>query len=354
LSKFTKKRSRKSGLAPGTLVHIGEQKVSKAKITIIDYNDANCEIKSPASCEECYPYKDKPSVTWINIDGLHELPVIEKIGAHFGLHPLLLEDLVNTEQRPKLEDYDSYFFIVLKMLSLNPQNSEINSEQISLILGSNFVLSFQETEGDIFDPIRDRIKNNKGRIRKMGADFLAYSLMDAIVDNYFIILEKLGERVELLEDELVQKPTQSTLHEIHKLKREMIFLRRSVWPLREVLASLERDESPLLTPQVSPFFRDVYDHTIQVIDTIETLRDMLSGMIDIYLSSISNRMNAVMKVLTVIATIFMPLTFLVGVYGMNFKFIPLAEWSYGFYSIWAASLVIALAMLIYFKRRRWL
>ena len=354
MPRFTKKRSRKSGLAPGTLVHIGEQKISKAKITIIDYNETSCEIKSSVSCEECYPYKDKPSVTWINIDGIHELPVIEKVGAHFGLHPLLLEDIVNTDQRPKLEDYDSYFFIVLKMLTLNPQNFEINSEQISLILGSNFVLSFQETEGDIFDPIRDRIKNNKGRVRKMGPDYLAYSLMDAIVDNYFIILEKLGERVEFLEDALVTKPTQATLHEIHKLKREMIFLRKSVWPLREVLAALERDESPLLTPQTSPFFRDVYDHTIQVIDTIETLRDMLSGMIDLYLSSISNRMNSVMKVLTVIATIFMPLTFLAGVYGMNFKYMPELEWPYGYYFTWLIMVVIGAAMFLYFKRKNWI
>jgi magnesium transporter len=229
----------------------------------------------------------------------------------------------------------------------------VAAEQVSLILGPNYVISFQEGE-DVFEPLRERIKSGKGRIRKMGADYLAYALLDSIVDNYFAVLEKLGEAVEFLEEKLVTDPTRDTLHAIHNLKREMIFLRRSVWPLREVLGSLERGESPLVKDSTEVFFRDVYDHTIQVIDTIETFRDMLSGMLDIYLSSISNRLNEVMKVLTIIATLFIPLTFLVGVYGMNFKYMPELGLRWAYPVLWAIMVGTAVAMLIYFRKKRWL
>lgn len=354
MPKIRKRRSKKSGLDPGTLVHIGEPKTEQVKITIIDYNETQFQIKSPVSCEECYPFKDKPSVSWINIDGIHQGDVIEKIGVHFGLHPLLLEDIMNTDQRPKMEDYDSYLFVVLKMLTINPSGNDVASEQISLVLGQNFVISFQEKEGDIFDVIRERIKNNKGRIRKSGADYLAYSLIDAIVDNYFLVLETIGDRVESLEDELVSNPTESTLRAIHQLKREMLFLRKSVWPLREVISSLEKSESELVKEHTELYLRDIYDHTIHVIDSIETFRDVLSGMLEIYLSSLSHKMNRVMKTLTIIATIFMPLTFLVGIYGMNFNHIPYADRHWGFYSVWGMSFMVAAVMLIYFKVRKWI
>jgi magnesium transporter len=355
MPKLTKKRSEKAGLPPGSLVHIGEKKAEEVKITIIDYDETHFQEKIVKTIAECIPFKDKPTVTWINVDGIHQVELLEKLGQCYGLHPLTLEDILNTDQRPKIEDFGDYVYIVLKMLYYRDKTDEIVTEQMSLILGSNFVISFQEgIEGDLFDPIRERIRSEKGRIRKMGADYLAYSLLDSIVDYYFVILEKLGERIEFLEEKLVANPNPETLQIIHNLKREMIFLRKSVWPLREVISGLERGESSLIKESTRIYLRDIYDHTIQVIDTIETFRDMLSGMLDIYLSSVSNRLNAVMKVLTIIATIFMPLTFLAGIYGMNFKFMPELEWRWGYLLIWMVMLGIGVFMLFYFKKKKWL
>ena len=344
----------KVGLPPGTLVHIGERKTEKVKITVIDYDSKNFQEKEAEKIEECFPFKDKPTVTWINIDGLQEVEVVEKIGIHFGVHPLIMEDILHTGQRPKAEDLGDYLFIVLKMIYHDENEGEIMGEQISLILGHNYVISFQEREGDVFNQIRERIRNSKGRIRRGGADYLAYTLLDAVVDHYFVILEKLGERIESLEEELVTNPTPETLQIIHTLKRNLIFLRKSVWPLREVINALERGESPLITKPTGIYLRDVYDHTIQVIDTIETFRDMVSGMLDIYLSSLSNRMNEVMKVLTIMATIFIPLTFIAGIYGMNFKFMPELEWHWGYPSALIVMLIVVGFMVMYFRKKKWL
>lgn len=352
--RFIKKRSKKAGLPPGTLVHIGEKKVERAKITIIDYDEAQFKEKEIERVEECFPFKDKPNVTWINIDGIHQVAILEKLGKHFDLHPLLLEDIMHTEQRPKMEDFGDYIFVVLKVLYWDEKDSEIKPEQVCLILGSNFVISFQEGAGDVFNPIRERIRKAKGRIRKMKADYLAYALVDTIVDHYFIILEKLGEKIEGMEEELVTNPTPETLQAIHTLKRELIFLRKSVWPLREAVNSLERGESSLIHESTGIYLRDVYDHTIQVIDTIETFRDMVSGMLDIYLSSISNKTNEVMKVLTIMATIFIPLTFIASIYGMNFKYIPELEWHWGYPVILFVMVAVGISMLAFFRRKRWL
>jgi magnesium transporter len=354
MPRFIKKRSKTIGQPPGTLVHIGEKKAEEMRITIIDYDETHFEEKEAKTVEECFPFKDTPTVTWINIDGLHQVEIIEKIGKHFNLHPLILEDILNTGQRPKIEDFIEYLYVVLKMLYYDDKEAEVKAEQVSLILGSNFVISFQEKEGDVFNPIRDRIRNSKGRIRKMGADYLAYALLDGVVDNYFIILEKLGETIENMEEELVSNPTPETSQGIHRLKGEMIFLRKSVWPLREVINGLERGESSLIKESTGIYLRDVYDHTIQVIDTIETYRDIVSGMVDTYLSSISNRMNEVMKVLTIIATIFIPLTFVAGIYGMNFKYMPELEWGWGYFVILAIMVTVGISMLIYFRRKKWL
>jgi len=354
MPKLVKRRSKKAGLPPGTLVHIGEKKAEAPKINIMDYDEAHFQEQEIKTIEECFLFKDKPTVTWINVDGLHQVEILEKLGGCYGLHPLVLEDILNTDQRPKMEDYGEYLYIVLRMLNYNDKSSEIESEQISLILGPNFVISFQEREGDTFNPIRERIRNGKGRIRKMEADYLAYTLLDSIVDNYFIILEKLGEKIEFLEDKLVTHPTSEILQVIHHLKREMIFLRKAVWPLREVISGLERGESSLIKESTKVYLRDVYDHTIQTIDTIETYRDMVSGMLDIYLSSVSNRLNAVMKVLTIIATIFMPLTFIAGIYGMNFKYMPELEWRWGYPIIWLIMVGIGVFMLAYFRKKKWL
>ncbi|MDF1532632.1 MAG: magnesium/cobalt transporter CorA [Methanosarcinales archaeon] len=353
MSRFFKK-SKKVGLPPGTLQHIGEKKVDKVKISILDYDETNLEDKVAKTVEECFPFKEKPTVTWINVDGLHQVDIIETIGKHFDVHPLIMEDIVHTDQRPKMEDFGHYIFIVMKMLWFNESNNEIMGEQISLILGNNFVISFQEMEGDTFDPVRERIRNSKGRIRKMGPDYLAYALVDSIVDNYFLILEKLGERIEEIEEELVTNPIPETLQTIHEMKREMIYLRKSVWPLRELISGLERGESTLIQDSTAIYLRDVYDHTIQVIDTIETFRDMLSGMLDIYLSSVSNRMNEVMKVLTIIATIFIPLTFFAGVYGMNFEYMPELGWQWSYPLLWLVFIGTGFSMLLFFKRKRWL
>jgi len=360
MPRFIKKRSKTIGQPPGTLVHIGEKKTEETRITIIDYDETHFEEKKAKTVEECFPFKDTPTVTWINIDGIHQVEIIEKIGKHFSLHPLILEDILNTGQRPKIEDFIEYLYVVLKMLYYDDKEAEVKAEQVSLILGSNFVISFQEREGDVFNPIRDRIRGSKGRIRKMGADYLAYALLDGVVDNYFMILEKLGEEIEDMEEELVSNPTPETSQGIHRLKGEMIFLRKSVWPLREVINGLERGESSLIKESTIIYLRDLYDHTIQVIDTIETYRDIVSGMVDTYLSSISNRMNEVMKVLTVIAVIFIPLTFIAGIYGMNFNpeaspwNMPELNWSFGYLSVIGLMFLIALGMIIYFKRKKWL
>jgi magnesium transporter len=352
--KASERRSRKAGLPPGTLVYTGEQRVESVRITVIDYDEQHVQEKQVASIEECFPFSATPTVTWINVDGLHDVSVIEKLGKAFDLHPLIMEDILSTAQRPKFEDYEKNIFIVLRMLSFSDDHQMVETEQVSLIMGPNFVLSFQERVGDVFDFVRDRIRNAKGRVRKLGADFLAYSLVDAIVDSYFVILEKLGEKIEDLEEELVSDPDEKTVRRIHSLKREIITLRRSIWPLRELVNGLQRSESPLITKPTSVYLRDVYDHTIQIIDTIESFRDMVSGMLDIYLSSVSNRMNAVMKVLTIIATLFIPLTFIAGVYGMNFEYMPELKWRYGYAAIWAVMVLVASIMLLYFRKKKWL
>ena len=355
MDEMIKKRSKKAGLLPGTLIHIGEQRAGASKITVISYDDTQFHEEELKTVEECFPYKDKPSMTWINIDGIHQKEILEKLSGYFGFHPLVMEDIMNTDQRPKMEDYTDYLYIVLKMLYYNDEDNKISTEQVSLIVAPHIVISFQEgLEGDVFGPLREHLRNDKGRVRKMGSDYLAYSMIDAVVDSYFMIIEKLGEKIELIEEELISDPGTKTLHEIHYLKREMIFLRKAVWPLREVVGQMMRGESPLIHDGMKIYLRDVYDHTIQIIDTIETLRDMVTGMLDIYLSSVSNRLNAVMKVLTIIATIFIPLTFIVGVYGMNFKYMPELEWRFGYPVLWLIMIVIGVSMLIFFKKRNWL
>ena len=351
----TKKRSSKQGLPPGSLVYVGDKPHDKTlKITVIDYDEHTLDERTFDDVTQCFVFKDKPSVTWINIESVHLAGVLERLGECYGFHPLVLEDIMNTEQRPKVEDFGEYMYLVLKMLTYDGASAALASEQVSVIFGPNYVISFQEgIEGDAFEPIRERIRSGKGRIRGQGADYLAYSLMDAIVDKYFTVLEGVGERIETLEQELLTKPDNQSLATLHALKREMLFLRKIAWPLREVISNLQKSDSALIGEHTRLYFRDVYDHVIQIIDTIETFRDMLSGLLDVYLSSVSNRMNEVMKVLTVIATIFIPLTFIAGVYGMNFKYMPELEWPWGYPLIWAVMLGAAAGMLYYFRRKKW-
>ena len=362
MSRLIKKSSKTKGLPPGSIVHVGEKKTKTVKISVIDYNAKKFEEKKVEKIEDCFSFKSKPTITWVNIDGLHEIEIIEKIGKCFDIHPLVLEDIVDTDQRPKIEDYEKHIFSVLKMLYVDDKTHMINSEQVSIIFGQNFVISFQETIGDVFDNIRERIRKGKGRIRKMGADYLAYSLIDAIVDNYFSILETIGDRVESMEQDVITNPNPDILQKIYNLKREMIYLRKSVWPLREVINNLLREESRLIRSTTHIYLRDLYDHTIQVIDTIETFRDMVSGMLDIYMSSVSNKMNEVMKVLTIFAAIFIPLTFIAGIYGMNFQNIngnapfnmPELYWEYGYLFALGIMAALVITMLAYFKHKKWL
>ena len=353
LAKLGKKRL-KVGLAPGTLVHVGEKKAEKVVIRVLIYNSEELIEKELQTVEECLAFKDNPGMNlWVNVDGLDRIEVIEKLGSYFKIHPLTLEDVLNTGQRPKMEDYDSYIYTVLKMILLDEEREEIIIDQVSIILGSNYILSFQEREGDVFDPLRERLKNPASRLRKNGVDHLAYSLIDAIIDNYFLILEHFGEEIEDLEEKLIENPMPETMRMIQKHKRDMIILRRSVWPLRELINSLQRVESGLINETTQIYLRDIYDHTIQVIDSVEAFRDILSSMVDVYLSSLSNRMNDIMKVLTIIATIFIPLTFVAGVYGMNFDYMPELRWHWGYPVVMLSMALIGISMFLYFKKRRW-
>lgn len=352
--KIMRKRSKRPGLPPGTLVYVGDNKNVESSIRIFDYNSdvlKEYEIQNPEELEHCL---DEDTVSWINITGLNDLELIEKIGKVFDIHPLVLEDIVNTDHRPKFEEYDDYYYSIVKMLTYNEKNAEMNSEQVSFILGKNYLITFQEIEGDVFDAIRERLRKNKGRVRRENSDYLCYTLMDSIVDNYFIVLENIAEETEQLEDILLKNASSSVLQRIHKLKRQLIFMRKSVWPLREILNNIDRMESELVKSSSKLFFRDVYDHTIQIIDTVENLRDIVTGMLDIYLSTVSNGMNEVMKVLTIIATIFIPLTFIAGIYGMNFQFMPELAWKIGYPLALTAMAFVGIVMLIFFKRKNWI
>lgn len=341
-------------LAPGSLVYTGEKKMDKPRIRFFDYDEQQVREEEVDDIQKCFPLRDLPTVSWINVDGLHEVDLIGNLGKHFNIHSLVLEDIVHTDQRPKIEDMGNYLFIVMKMIYFRQTNVRFESEQISFLVGPGFVISFQERAGDVFEAVRDRIRNARGRIRKMGTDYLVYSLLDAIVDRYFEIIEKTGDIVESLEDEVMTNPAPSTLQNLYQTKRELLFLRRSIWPLREVVNEMNRGESTLVHETTHPFIRDLYDHTIQVIDMIETLRDVNSGLFDMYLSNVSNRMNEVMKVLTIIATIFIPLTFIAGIYGMNFEFMPELKWRWGYFGVWSLMVILFGAMLFFFKKKKWL
>jgi magnesium transporter len=350
--KLVQKRSKKTGLPPGSLVHIGERKSEQVTVTVFQYSSATLEERQVEQLDRLSPPADE-SVIWINVGGVHRVEVVETLGRQFSLHPLLLEDVANTDQRPKLDDYESYIFVVMKMLSLTGRN-EIAFEQVSLVLGRTYVLSFQENGTDVFQPVRERLRGGKGRLRQSGADYLLYALIDAIVDQYFAVLESLGEKIEALQQTVVADPKPETLNDIHALKRQLLFVRRAVWPLRDVMNNLSRSECPCLQQATKVFFRDVYDHVVQIVDTIETLREMVSASLDIYLSSVSYRLNAVMRVLTVITTIFMPLSFISSIYGMNFDYMPELRSPWGYPLVLGVMATVGVGMLVLFRKKRWL
>jgi magnesium transporter len=336
-------------------MHIGEKKEHAVKISVMRYNEKEFEEFQAKSAEECARAVKGKDRVWINIDGVHDVELIDRIGKEFGISPLILEDIANTTQRPKVEDYGEYLYAVLQMFYYSADGKDIVSEQVSMILGKNYVISFQEEAGrDVFGPVRERIRDGKGPMRKNGADYLFYSLMDSIVDNYFVILEGIGDSIEELEEKLTVKPDQKVLRKIHELKVKVLLFRKAVWPLREVMTCLARGETALIRKGTTEYLRDVYDHVIEVIETVETHREMMTGMVDIYLSSTNNKMNEIMKVLTIIATIFIPLTFITGVYGMNFHFMPELEWELGYSFAWGMMAVVALVMIVYFKIKKWI
>ncbi|MCK9441415.1 MAG: magnesium/cobalt transporter CorA [Methanothrix sp.] len=361
-------------LAAHPLPMASEKPLERPKITIIDYDEQHYHEAEVKEVEECFRFKDRPTVTWINIDGLHQMEVLEKLGSCYGIHPLVLEDIL-TDQRPKIEDYDDYIFIVLKMLYYDEKgdkkaeerdsgdgeededdlgDTNLDMDQVSMILGPNFIISFKEKEVDVFNPLRDRLRTAKGKIRKQGSDYLAYSMIDAIVDHYFLIMEKLGDRFEDLEDVVVSNPEPGILPTIYNLKRDMLFLRKSVWPLREAISKMQRSDSPLVSEAIKIYLRDVYDHTIQVIENIETFRDMSASLLETYLSSLSNKLNEVIKLLTIISTIFIPLTFLAGLYGMNFRFMPELESPLGYPAVLILMLMVVVIMMVYFRKKEWI
>jgi magnesium transporter len=347
-------RTRKAGQPPGTLIHIGQKKVDVQRISVIDYDESGIrEYEIQDIQQQCVTLKEKPTVTWINVDGVHDVEKLRALGDCFGLHPLVLEDILNTDQRPKMEDYGDYLYLVFKMLYYDAQSGIVLREQVSLILGDTFVISFQEREGDVFHPVRERIRSGKGQTRKAGPDYLVYTLLDAAVDNYFSVLEKLGENIEILADRVLKTPEPKTLNEIQTSKREMLFMHRWIWPLREAIGALGKRDSGLVKESTAIYLRDVYDHTLQIMDAVDLYREMLSETLDLYISSVSNKLNQIMTVLTIIATIFIPLTFLAGVYGMNFKYMPELEWRWGYPLIWFVMVGVGAFMLISFKRKKW-
>lgn len=346
-----RKRFATPGTSPGTLRPLEVRRVEQVIITVIDYNADTYEERTVTTVEDCFAYCHTPTVTWINVTGLHDVEVIQKLGEKFGLHSLALEDVLNTGQRPKLDDYDDHYFIVVRELRWR---GGLEADQISLFLGRKYVITLQETEWDVFDPVRERIRKGKGRIRKLGSDYLAYALIDRVVDELFPILESYGERLEELEDELIDNPTRETLQEIHHIKRDLLTLRRTIWPEREIINALMREESKLFRRDTKIYLRDIYDHTVQLVEIIETYRELAASMMDVYLSSLSNRMNEIMKVLTLIATIFIPLTFIVGIYGMNFDYMPELHWIWGYPVVLLVMAIIVIGMLIYFRRKGWL
>ena len=352
--KRTSNYKKKIGQVPGTLVYTGDKEDSKLFIEAFDYESNSCKEKELSKIEEAFSFKATNSVSWININGLNHIEDIEKLGKHYKLHPLVLEDIVNISQRPKIDEYDDYLFLVIKMMYYDTTEN-IVSEQISFVLGKNYVLTFQEAEGDVFDGLRERIRQGKGRIRTSGADYLLYVLIDAIVDHYYAIIETMGNKVEDLEDQLFDGISQDQItNQIQALKREVLKVRRAIFPLREIINRIEKHESDLIEEKTLRYFSDVYDHLIQISETIDIYREMIWGLMDMYMTTISNRMNEIMKVLTIMSAIFIPLTFIAGIYGMNFEHIPELKMENGYFFVWGLMLIIFIGMMYYFKRKKWL
>lgn len=347
-----KRKTADIGIPPGTLVYTGDTKTERIKISLIEYNENEFIEQEFYDLSECISHVKPHLVKWINVEGIHKTEMIEKIGKLYDIHSLTLEDIVHVDQRPKFEDYDNYVVAIMKMINYD---TKVQAEQLSIVLFENTVISFQEPEGgDAFDVIRNRLRQAKGRIRKCGADYLAYALMDAVIDCYFHAIEKIGDEVEKIEEHIIAHSSKSSLIKLYELKREMIYLRKQVWPMRDMISNMVRSETKLINPSTDVYLRDLQDHVTRVIDTVETYRDLLSGIMDIYLSTNANKMNEVMKVLTIMSSIFIPVTFIAGVYGMNFEYMPELKSPYGYAITWGVMLAVMIGLIIYFKRKKWM
>ena len=349
-----KSASAKTGFSPGSLVHVGKAQEAASSISVLRYSRQRIVTRNVGSIDEIPPYQGEEEITWVNIDGLKDIEIVESVGRHFHIHPLALEDILNTHQRPKFEEFDDYLFIVLKGLSFEQSTLAVNYEQISILVLKNFIFTFKEKQDAIFDPILRRLQDDCGRLRTRGADYLAYAIVDTVVDQYFALQDSLDEVIESVEERLLSNPTSQILAKIQRLKRELVFVRKSISPTRELLSGMARSESDLIDEKTRPYLRDVYDHAIRVTEAVDSSRDLITGMLDIYLSSVSNKMNEVMKVLTAFASIFIPLTFIVGIYGMNFEYMPELKWKWAYPALWLVFVAITLGLLTYFKKKKWL
>ncbi len=351
--KIIQNRTAKIGTQSGTLVYVGVPGSGRVTIRRMDYSEQDVREREISTLGECV-MKDDDRVVWINIDGVHDTNIVEDVCAMYGIHPLIQEDIVNTDQRPKCNILEEYVYIVLRMLEYDDDAKCVLSEQVSLLFGERFVITFLEDPGDVFDGVRERLRTGMGRIRKMGSDYLAYSLVDVIVDGYFSVLEKISETIEDLEEKMLLEPEKADLRELHEMRSSLLYLRKQILPVRELLGALERGDIPFAGEQFRVFMKDVMEHCYHIIDIVETSREMVAGLVDIYLSISSNRMNEVMKVLTMIATAFIPLTFIAGIYGMNFRHMPELEWYWGYPAALAGMCVIGVGLLYYFKKKKWL
>lgn len=361
LAQEVSKQAQKTGQPPGTLTYTGEEKTTESQLTLISYGPGFYQESRGVSLEQCFASQTKPpdsaenTITWLNIEGLGDISVIQNISQHYNLHPLTIEDILNVQQRSKVEEFEGYFFVTLRVLLWDLVNHNFSTKQLSLVVGKDFVLSFHERSSDLFSTVDDRLRmEGPQRLRQHGSDYLMYRLIDIVVDQYFVVLEALGDRIEVLEEQIISNPSQKNARMLHHLKRQVLLIRKSVWPMREAISHLLQVEGDIVSSFTRLYLRDVYDHTMQAIDSIEIFRDMLAGILDVYLSSLTNRMNEVMKVLTIIATIFIPMTFLTGVFGMNFKYMPVLDWHWGYYASLGCMFLVALIMLYFFRRKKWI
>jgi len=352
MNKTSNLLTEKAGMSPGSLIHIGDIHEDRPRISVTHFNKSLHESYEAESLSEVLVKKPEKCLTWVNIEGLKNIELINEIGKQFNIHPLVLEDILHTNQRPKVEEFEDYQYIVLKNISLN--GTEVIYEQVSILLLQNFVFTFREQRDDLFAPINHRLQNAKGRLRKYGSDYLAYVILDLVVDQNFVLQDAIDEIIDVTEEELLDHPDISTLAKIQKIKRELIFIRRTISPLRELLASILRNESDLFNENTQVYFKDIYDHVLRISETIELQRDMVYGLLDMYQTHMSNKMNEIMKVLTVFASIFIPLTFLAGIYGMNFEYMPELKWRYAYPALWVVFTVVGVGLLFFFRKKKWL